>query len=76
MPHAVDLERRLADSIEEHGVPGAQVAVLVGGEITDAAAGVLNTATGVAATTDSVFQIGSVTKARTAALIMQLAAEG
>ncbi|MET8425345.1 serine hydrolase domain-containing protein [Nocardia sp. NPDC004860] len=76
MPHAVDLERRLADSIEEHGVPGAQVAVLVGGEITDAAAGVLNTATGVAATTDSVFQIGSVTKAWTATLIMQLAAEG
>ncbi|WP_040861704.1 serine hydrolase domain-containing protein [Nocardia niigatensis] len=76
MPHAADLERRLADSIEEYGVPGAQVAVLVGGEITDAAAGVLNTATGVAATIDSVFQVGSVTKTWTATLIMQLAAEG
>ncbi|MVU82885.1 serine hydrolase [Nocardia sp. ET3-3] len=76
MPFVVDLERRLADLIAEHGVPGAQVAVLIGGDVTDAAAGVLNTATGVAATTDSVFQIGSITKPWTATLIMQLVAEG
>ncbi|MFD7843827.1 serine hydrolase domain-containing protein [Nocardia sp. NPDC059764] len=76
MVPAVDLERRLGDLIEEYGVPGAQVAVLTGGRITDAAAGVLNTATGVAATTDSVFQIGSITKPWTATLIMQAVAEG
>ncbi|WP_040812853.1 serine hydrolase domain-containing protein [Nocardia concava] len=75
MPHA-ELERRLAESIERHGVPGAQVAVLAGEEIFEAAAGVLNIATGVAATTDSVFQIGSITKAWTAALILQLVDEG
>lgn len=75
MPHA-ELERRLAQSIERHGVPGAQVAVLAGEEIAEAAAGVLNIATGVAATTDSVFQIGSITKAWTAALILQLVDEG
>ncbi|AYF73048.1 class A beta-lactamase-related serine hydrolase [Nocardia yunnanensis] len=71
-----DLTRRLTELIEEHEVPGAQVAVLAGGEIAEAAAGVLNTATGVAVTTDSVFQIGSVTKTWTATLVMQLVADG
>ncbi|GAB0106399.1 serine hydrolase domain-containing protein [Nocardia sp. JMUB6875] len=75
MPHA-ELERRLIESIVRHGVPGAQVAVLAGEEICEAAAGVLNIATGVAATTDSVFQIGSITKAWTAALVLQLVDEG
>ena len=57
------LPGRLAELVKEHRVPAAQVAVLVDGEIVDAAAGVLNLATGVEATTDSVFQVGSVTKA-------------
>ncbi|MEC3951727.1 serine hydrolase domain-containing protein [Nocardia sp. CDC153] len=76
MPQAAELESRLAELIDAHGVPGAQVAVLADGEIADAAAGMLNIATGVAATTDSVFQIGSITKAWTATLIMELADEG
>ncbi|GAB2560453.1 serine hydrolase domain-containing protein [Nocardia heshunensis] len=71
-----ELARRLAELIDKHEVPGAQVAVLADGEITDAAAGLLNTATGVAATTDSVFQIGSVTKTWTSTLVMQLVDEG
>ncbi|MCX5529168.1 beta-lactamase family protein [Streptomyces sp. NBC_00006] len=59
-----------------HKVPGAQVAVLVDGEVVDAAAGVVNRATGVPVTPDAVFQIGSITKVWTATLIQQLANEG
>ena len=60
-------------SLAAHGrVPGASVAVLAEGRITTAATGVLNTRTGVAATTDSLFQIGSITKVWTATRIMQL----
>lgn len=62
--------------IEKYDVPGAAVAVLADGEVVDAAAGVLSRSTGVEATTDSVFQIGSITKVWTATLVMQLVDEG
>jgi CubicO group peptidase (beta-lactamase class C family) len=68
--------RELPELVDEHGVPGAQVAVLVDGEVVDAAVGVLNTATGVPVTTDAVFQIGSITKVWTATLVQQLVNEG
>ena len=61
---------------ERHRVPGAAVAVGVGTEIAEAATGVLNRDTGVEATPDSLFQIGSVTKVWTTCLVMQLADEG
>jgi CubicO group peptidase (beta-lactamase class C family) len=70
------INRRLPELIKEHGVVGAQVAVLADGEIHDAAAGVLSTVTGAPVTPDSIFQIGSITKAWTATLIMQLVNEG
>ncbi|MGW6449671.1 serine hydrolase domain-containing protein [Lentzea sp. NPDC055074] len=66
----------LAELVEEHGVVGAQVAVLHNGEITDMAAGVLNNVTGEEVTTDSLFQIGSITKVWTATLVQQLVNEG
>lgn len=59
-----------------HHVPGATLAVLAGGEIHELASGVLHRGTGVAATTDSVFQVGSITKIHTATLVLQLAEEG
>jgi CubicO group peptidase (beta-lactamase class C family) len=66
----------LQSLIEKYDVPGAAVAVLSGGEVVDLAAGVLSRSTGVEATADSVFQIGSITKLWTATLVMQLADEG
>ncbi|MDR5698997.1 serine hydrolase domain-containing protein [Agromyces aerolatus] len=70
------LSETFTDRLAQHGVPGAAIAVLVGDEIFDLAAGVLSTSTKVEATTDSVFQIGSITKVWTATLIMQLVDEG
>ncbi|GAB7052098.1 serine hydrolase domain-containing protein [Catenuloplanes indicus] len=57
-------------------VPGAVLAVSAGGERFALAHGVLNSRTGVEVTTDSLFQVGSITKVWTTTLIMQLAAEG
>ena len=67
---------QLPELVAEHGVPGAQVAALVDGDVVDAAAGLCNVATGVPVTTDAVFQIGSITKVWTATLVHQLANEG
>ncbi|GAA1694281.1 serine hydrolase domain-containing protein [Nonomuraea maheshkhaliensis] len=66
----------LGELVTRYDVPGAQVAVLAGGEIHDEAAGVLSLHTRVEATTDSVFKIGSITKIWTATLIQQLADDG
>ncbi len=70
------LRERLPGLAEEHGVPGVAVAISAGGELVEEAAGVLSAATGVEATVDSVFQIGSITKVLTATLVMRLAGEG
>ena len=71
------LEKLLRREIRRHGVPGASVAVLKGGRIVAAAtAGVTNLDTQVPVTTDTVFQVGSITKVFTTTLIMQLVDEG
>ena len=70
------LQDRLADLRERHGVPGASLAVLHDDDVRTAASGILNLDTGVEATTDSLFQIGSITKVWTATLAMQLVDEG
>jgi CubicO group peptidase (beta-lactamase class C family) len=75
-PRLRGLQSRLESLIERHGVPAASVAVLSGGQVVEAAAGVLNVETGVEATTDSVFQIGSIGKVWTATAVMQLVDEG
>ncbi|GLW30542.1 serine hydrolase domain-containing protein [Actinoplanes regularis] len=72
----MDLQARLDEAAKRHGVPGAVIAVSAGGELFEAATGVVNRNTGVEATPDSVFQIGSVTKTWTASLVLQLVAEG
>ena len=70
------LDQHLAEVLAEHDVPGAAVAVYAGGEVVDHAAGILNKATGVEATADSLFQIGSITKVWTTTMVMQLVDEG
>src|SRR3954466_9572919 len=70
------LDEHVASLLEKYDVPGAAWAVLHDGEVVDGAAGVLSKATGVEATADSVFQIGSVTKLWTSSLVMQLVDEG
>lgn len=62
--------------IAEEQVPAASVGILVDGEVFTTAAGILNKNTGVEADTDSVFQIGSITKTWTATLVMQLVDDG
>ncbi|MFI6813125.1 serine hydrolase domain-containing protein [Nonomuraea sp. NPDC050328] len=67
---------RLAELIEQYEVPGAALAYWHRGELHEFAAGVLNRDTGVEVTTDSLFQIGSVTKVWTATQLMILAEQG
>jgi CubicO group peptidase (beta-lactamase class C family) len=69
------LQSRLDQLAVRHHVPGAVVGVLSGGEATLAATGVINHRTGVETTTDTLFQIGSVTKVWTATALAQLVAE-
>lgn len=71
-----DIPQLVSEALGRHGVPGVSVAVLADGEVTQTAAGTLNTETDVGVTTDSVFQIGSITKLMTAVMTMQLVEEG
>ena len=60
----------------DHNIPAISLAVWKNGQLTKAASGCLNQNTGVAATTDAIFQIGSITKVMTTCLVMQLVDEG
>jgi len=78
---AAHWQRRLTTLAERHRVPGAALGILrlrPGGEdeLVEAACGVLNSGTGVPATTDSLFQIGSISKVWTATIVMQLVDAG
>ncbi|MFJ9344622.1 serine hydrolase domain-containing protein [Streptomyces sp. NPDC101733] len=63
---------RLAVLAVESEVPGASLALWHDGSLHEAATGVLNTTTGAPVRTDSLFQIGSVTKVWTATQLMLL----
>lgn len=76
MVDAAHWRGRLTDLTEKYHVPGAVLGILRDGAITDLAAGVLSVTTGLRATPDSIFQIGSISKVWTATLIMQLVDEG
>ncbi len=66
----------LPELVERFHVPGASIAVWHGGALSEAAAGVVNLNTGVEATQDTLFQIGSITKLYTTVLVLQLVDEG
>src|ERR1700744_3098554 len=70
------ITEQLPALLATYKVPGAAIGVYRAGEVFAFAAGVLSHATKGEATTDSVFQIGSITKTWTATLVMQLADEG
>jgi len=70
------LQTRLAELVAAHGV-GANLAVLHRGEIVaEAAAGWAHQGAGIEATTDTVFQIGSISKVWTTTVAMALVDEG
>ncbi|MBO0843746.1 MAG: beta-lactamase family protein, partial [Nocardioides sp.] len=75
-------QSRLDELVRKHGVPGAQLGILRVGrdgaddEVVTLATGVLHAGTGQPATTDSVWQIGSISKVWTATVVMQLVDEG
>jgi CubicO group peptidase (beta-lactamase class C family) len=74
-------QRRLTTLAKRHPVPGATLGILrlrPGGEddVVAAAHGLLNIETKVETTTDSVFQIGSISKVWTTTVVMQLVDEG
>ncbi|MEI7057212.1 serine hydrolase domain-containing protein [Nocardioides sp. CCNWLW239] len=70
------LQDELPGLLTSHRVPAAAVGVLRDGQVIDHASGILNLDTGVEATTDSLFQVGSITKLWTTDLVMQLVDEG
>ena len=70
------IESELPALLARRRVPAAAVGVLQDGQVIDHACGILNLETGVEATTDSLFQVGSITKLWTTDLVMQLVDEG
>lgn len=73
---SAELSDRLARQLNEFDVPGAAFALARGDDMSCGAAGLLSRETGLAVTTDSWFQIGSITKVFTATLVMQLVDDG
>ncbi len=74
-------QRRLSVLAARYRIPGATLGILRmhpgrADELVEAAYGVLNKDTGVSTTTDSVFQVGSISKVWTTTLVMQLVDEG
>lgn len=63
-------------AMKVHGVPGAVVGVLYGGEMTTAGFGVTNVNHPLPVTPDTLFQIGSITKTYTATAVMRLVEQG
>ena len=76
MIDAANWATRLAELTRQARVPGAVLGIWACGQEVVAASGVLNRATQVRVTADSVFQVGSITKLWTATMIMQLVEAG
>lgn len=71
-----ELHSFVAELVDRHGLPGMAVGVQHGDVRLLSASGVRNAFTGDAATADTMFQIGSLTKMYTATLVMQLVDSG
>ena len=76
-PTAAHWAARLAELATRNGVPGASLGILHRGRlIAEAATGTANLDAGIEATTDTVFQIGSISKVWTTTVAMALVDEG
>lgn len=73
---STDLQNYANAQLKKHNIPAISLAIWQNGELKQVAAGILNLSTGVEATTDSIFQIGSITKVMTTSLIMKLVDNG
>ena len=73
---ATQIQARVSELLSEYKIPSAAIGVLHDGEITDFAVGVKNLSTEEPATTDTIYQCGSMTKTWTALAFMQLVDEG
>jgi CubicO group peptidase (beta-lactamase class C family) len=76
MLNAANWTARLSELASHARISGATLGIWSDGQEMLAACGVLNSATEVAVTADSLFQVGSITKIWTATMIMQLIEEG
>ena len=72
----IELQDYIKQALTHYNVPAISLAVWEDGQLSQVASGILNLKTGVEATIDSVFQIGSITKVMTTCLVMQLVDEG
>lgn len=68
--------KALPGLLAEYHIPSAVIGVLHNGEITEFAAGVKDVTTGEPATTDTIYQLGSMTKTWTALAFMRMVGEG
>lgn len=70
------MRARVGEILAQYRVPSAAIGILRDGDITDFAVGVKNLSTQEPATTDTIYQVGSQTKAWTALAFMQFVDEG
>ncbi|WP_199565667.1 serine hydrolase domain-containing protein [Spongiactinospora rosea] len=75
-PSAGHWQARLTELAKRHKVPGASLGILFRGELTEAATGLANVDAGIEATTETLWQIGSITKVWTATVAMALVDAG
>jgi CubicO group peptidase (beta-lactamase class C family) len=67
---------QISQLLSEYRIPSAAIGILHDGTITDFAVGLMNLSTSEPATTDTIYQCGSMTKTWTALAFMQLVDEG
>ena len=67
---------QISQLLSEYRIPSAAIGILHDGTITDFAVGLMNLSTREPATTDTIYQCGSMTKTWTALAFMQLVDEG
>ena len=71
-----ETQARVAELLDQYQIPSAQIGVLQAGAISDFAVGVRDVRTGELATTDTIYQLGSMSKTWSAMAFLQLVDEG